>query len=226
MPMWETIPLDRFGGQNKWSIWSDWCVWTSWRTWWNIGWFMAHLKLSRGNILLVKVTLNGEWKWCIKWCSNGRKPGTLSFLISCGHVCHPSIHPTDQPLGFNHLQFYGLIPHDYVSWQNEGLDVDDVCVPTLRPHVQPFTLKGKVAKCDPAEKEEKEESIRIKRIQRYSITIRAYTLWCFWISLRSFINNKTSFSSSGLYHVIYQTESNTNNILLNIHVRGSNSMKN
>lgn len=47
------------------------------------------------------------------------------------------------------LQFYGLVPHDDVSRQNEGLDVDDVCVTTLCPHVQPFTLKGEVTKCDP-----------------------------------------------------------------------------
>lgn len=55
------------------------------------------------------------------------------------------------------LQFYGLVPHDDVSRQNEGLDVDDVCVSALCPHVQPFTLKGKVAKRDPAERETKEE---------------------------------------------------------------------
>lgn len=30
-----------------------------------------------------------------------------------------------------------------------------MCVPALRPHVQPFTLKGKVAKGDPGEQEEK-----------------------------------------------------------------------
>lgn len=51
------------------------------------------------------------------------------------------------------LQFYGLVPHDDVSRQNEGLDVDDVCVPTLCSHVQPFTLKGKVAERDPGEQE-------------------------------------------------------------------------
>lgn len=51
------------------------------------------------------------------------------------------------------LQFYGLVPHDDVSRQNEGLDVDDVCVSAFCPHVQPFTLKGKVAKRDPRERE-------------------------------------------------------------------------
>lgn len=57
---------------------------------------------------------------------------------------------------FFNLQFYGLVPHDDVSGQNEGLDVDDVCVSTLCPHVQPFTLKGKVAKRDPGEQETKD----------------------------------------------------------------------
>lgn len=55
------------------------------------------------------------------------------------------------------LQFYGLVPHDDVSRQNEGLDVDDVCVSALCPHIQPFTLKGKVAKRDPGEQETKKE---------------------------------------------------------------------
>ena len=59
------------------------------------------------------------------------------------------------------LQFYCLVPHDDVSRQNEGLDVDDVCVSALCPHVQPFTLKGKVAKRDPREQEtEKRETGR------------------------------------------------------------------
>lgn len=57
----------------------------------------------------------------------------------------------------SNLQFNGLIPHDDISRQNEGLDVDDVCVSALRPHIQPFTLKGKVAKCDPEKQETKEE---------------------------------------------------------------------
>lgn len=30
-------------------------------------------------------------------------------------------------------------------------------VSALRPHVQPFTLKGKVAECDPEEQETKEK---------------------------------------------------------------------
>lgn len=34
-----------------------------------------------------------EWKWCIKWHCNGRKPETSSLLIGWGHVCHPSIYP-------------------------------------------------------------------------------------------------------------------------------------
>lgn len=54
-------------------------------------------------------------------------------------------------------QFYGLVPHDDVSRQNEGLDIDDVRVSALCPHVQPFALKGKVAKRDPGEQETKEE---------------------------------------------------------------------
>ena len=54
-------------------------------------------------------------------------------------------------------QFNGLIPHDDISRQNEGLDVDDVCVSALRPHVQPLTLKGKVAKRDPEKQDTKEE---------------------------------------------------------------------
>lgn len=59
------------------------------------------------------------------------------------------------------LQFYGLIPHDDVSGQNEGLNVDDVCVSTLCPHIQPFTLEGEVAKGDPGEKETKEKRDRV-----------------------------------------------------------------
>lgn len=51
------------------------------------------------------------------------------------------------------LQFYGLVPHDDVSRQNEGLDVDDVCVSALCPHIKPFALKGKVAECNPEEQE-------------------------------------------------------------------------
>lgn len=53
--------------------------------------------------------------------------------------------------------FYGLVPHDDISGQNEGLYVDDVCVPTLCADVQPFALKGKVAKRDPGERETEEE---------------------------------------------------------------------
>lgn len=60
----------------------------------------------------------------------------------------------------SNLQFYGLVPHDDVSGQNEGLDVDDVCVSAFCPHVQPFTLKGKVAKRDPGEQKTKEKSVR------------------------------------------------------------------
>lgn len=62
------------------------------------------------------------------------------------------------------LQFYGLVPHDDVSRQNEGLDVDDVCVSALRPHVQPFTLKGKVAKRDPIENEKQRRQVRIRTV--------------------------------------------------------------
>lgn len=46
-------------------------------------------------------------------------------------------------------QFYGLVPHDDVTRQDERLDVDDVRVAALRPHIQPFALEGKVAKRDP-----------------------------------------------------------------------------
>lgn len=70
------------------------------------------------------------------------------------------------------LQFYGLVPHDDVSRQNEGLDVDDVCVSTLCPHVQPFTLKGKVAKRDPGERETKggkRLSVRILTVTKGSL---------------------------------------------------------
>lgn len=59
-------------------------------------------------------------------------------------------------------QFYGLVPHDDISGQNEGLDVDDVCVPALRPHIQPFTLKGKVAKRDPGGETEGERERHTK----------------------------------------------------------------
>lgn len=46
-------------------------------------------------------------------------------------------------------QFYGLVPHDDISRQNEGFDVHYVCISTLCPHVKPLTLKRKVTKCDP-----------------------------------------------------------------------------
>lgn len=63
-------------------------------------------------------------------------------------------------LSISHSQFDGLIPHDDISGQDEGLDVDDVCVAALRPHVQPFTLEGKVAERDPGERETEEERDR------------------------------------------------------------------
>ena len=46
-------------------------------------------------------------------------------------------------------QFDSLVPHDDISRQHEGLDVDDVGVSSLCTHVQPFTLEGKMAKRDP-----------------------------------------------------------------------------
>lgn len=53
--------------------------------------------------------------------------------------------------GRGNSQFYGLVPHDDVTRQDERLDVDDVRVSALRPHVQPFALEGKVAEGDPGE---------------------------------------------------------------------------
>lgn len=51
--------------------------------------------------------------------------------------------------GGGNSQFYGLVPHDDVTRQDERLDVDDVRVAALRPHVQPLALEGKVAERDP-----------------------------------------------------------------------------
>ena len=48
-------------------------------------------------------------------------------------------------------QFNGFVPHDDVARQREGLHVDDVDVPPLRPHVQPLALEGQVAVRDPGE---------------------------------------------------------------------------
>lgn len=64
-------------------------------------------------------------------------------------------------------QFNGLIPHDDISRQNEGLDVDDVCVSALRPHIQPFTLEGKVAKCDPEKQETEEERDWVLKYEQF-----------------------------------------------------------
>lgn len=90
-----------------------------WTTCWSVGWFMAHLERSCGNILLVKVTLKEEWKWCIKWSSNGRKPHTWSFLIGCGHVCHssihqplhPSIHPSKQTATYSSMALFHMMTY-------------------------------------------------------------------------------------------------------------------
>lgn len=57
------------------------------------------------------------------------------------------------------LQFNGLVPHDDVSRQNEGLNVDDVCVSTLCSNIKPFTLKGEMAKCDPRDTKEETELV-------------------------------------------------------------------
>lgn len=52
-------------------------------------------------------------------------------------------------------QFYGLVPHDDISRQNEGFDVHYVCISTLCPHIKPFTLKRKMTKRDPKREMEK-----------------------------------------------------------------------
>lgn len=62
-------------------------------------------------------------------------------------------------------QFYGLVPHDDITRQDEGLDVDDVRVAALRPHIQPFTLEGKVAKRDPSRRAEK---VWLEMIERHN----------------------------------------------------------
>lgn len=48
--------------------------------------------------------------------------------------------------------FDGLVPVDDVAGEREGVDVDDVHVPTLRAHVQPLGLQREVQACDPADK--------------------------------------------------------------------------
>lgn len=53
-------------------------------------------------------------------------------------------------------QFDGLVPHDDVSGEDEGLDVDDVRVAALGAHVQPLTLEGKVAEGDPSRERERD----------------------------------------------------------------------
>lgn len=74
---------------------------------------------------------------------NPEKPFIFSFCILC---CEK---------GSGNSQFYGLVPHDDITRQDERLNVDDVSVAALRSHVEPFALEGKVAKRDPGRREDK-----------------------------------------------------------------------
>lgn len=74
---------------------------------------------------------------------NPEKSAVFSFCTLC------------REKGRGNSQFYGFVPHDDVTRQDERLDVDDVRVAALRPHVEPFALEGKVAKRDPGRGAEK-----------------------------------------------------------------------
>ena len=49
-----------------------------------------------------------------------------------------------------YLQFNGFVPVDDVTWELKGLDVDNVHIATLSPHIQPLALKRQVTERYPA----------------------------------------------------------------------------